>query len=460
MRLARLIGPELETLLREDPGEVRELLDEIHPEDLADVVNEFDDQRATDLLTELPPEYAAQVFERLEEDRQQVLAARMGLRSTVRIAQEMDADERADFFSILPPDFVTPLLEGLEKVDPEAAEDVEELVRWPETSAGGLMTTDFITLGPDIAIADAIEEVRRNAERAETLDVVYVTSEGDRLLGYLSLRNILLARPDDRVRDVMHTNLISVPPELDQEEVAREIAKYDLTTLPVVSQQNEILGVITADDILDVIHEEQNEDVHKMAAVQPIEEGYLEASITTYVRKRAPWLLILFASGFFTTTAMEAFDEVLRSITQLAYYVPLLIAAGGNSGSQSSTLIIRGLALGDIELGDWWRILLRELAQGLVLGLLLAALGVLRVAIAGDGFDIGLTIGLTIIAIVVTGCVVGGMMPIVLRRFGLDPATSSTPFIATLVDVLGIVVYLSLARWILMGAAATATSGP
>jgi magnesium transporter len=394
------------------------------------------------------------VFERLDETRQGLLAGLMGTDSTARIATEMRADDRADFFSILPPDFAAPLLESIEKVDPEAAEEVEQLTRWPEQTAGGLMTTDFVAIPPDLRIGDAIEEVRRLAREAETLEVVYAVGPGNRLLGLLTLRNLLLADPAELVLDVIQRNVISVPPELDQEEVARTLAKYDLHTLPVVDQNGVLLGVITADDVLDVVHEEQSEDVQKMGAVAPIGEGYFDASALTFIKKRAPWLMILFVSGFFTTTAMKAFDAVLASIAQLAFYVPLLIAAGGNSGSQSSTLVIRALAVGQIQTKDWWRVLLREVAQGLVLGAMLAVFGVARVLFAGDGTEFAIVIALTIMGIVLMGCVVGGMMPIILHRFGIDPATSSTPFIATLVDVLGIVIYLGLAQLLLLGASA------
>ena len=453
MRLARLIGPELEALLRESPAEVSELLDEIHPEDLADIVADFDDQRASELLKALPTEYAAEVFERLDQERQEKLSHVLGLDSTARIAAEMGADERTDFFSVMPPDVAAPLLESLVRVDPEAAEEVEELRRWPERTAGGLMTTDFIAIPPDLRIGDAIEELRQRAREAETLDSVYVVSAASKLLGHLRLRDILLADPAERAIDVMRGNVISVPPELDQEEVAKVLAKYDLHAMPVVSGGGELLGLITSDDILDVMTEEQGEDVQKMGAIGPIKDGYFDASFGEYIRKRAPWLAFLFVSGFFTTTAMRKFNSVLAAVAQLSFYVPLLIAAGGNSGSQSSTLVIRGLAVGDIDTHDWWRVLLRELGQGLVLGLMLAFFGVLRVLIAGDPSGMALLVAITLICNVVMGCVVGAMMPLFLHRIGVDPATSSTPFIATLVDVLGIVIYLGLAQILLLGAA-------
>jgi len=459
MRLARLIGPELAVLIRESPGEVRDLIDEIHPEDIADIVNDLDDEQASELLTQLPTEYAAQVFARLDEERQGLLTGLMGNNSTALIATEMNADERADFFSMLPPSVGEPLLEELEKVDPEAAEDVEELTRWPETSAGGLMTTDYISVSPSLRIAEATEELRRSAHEAETLEAIYVVDSANKLLGYLTLRNLLLSEPGEMVFDVMQSSVISVPPELDQEDVAKILAKYDLHTLPVVDHKGEMLGLITSDDILDVMVQEQGEDVQKMGAIAPLPEGYFDATIFVYIKKRAPWLLVLFVGGFFTTTAMHSFDRVLAAIAHLAFYVPLLISAGGNSGSQSSTLVIRGLAVGDITGRDWWRVLGRELVQGVVLGTLLALLGVLRVAIAGDGFVFALLIAFTILAIVIMGCVVGGMLPLILHRLGIDPATSSNPFIATLVDVFGIVIYLTLAQWLMADVLANALPG-
>lgn len=449
MRLARLIGPDLLTLVREAPDQLSELLDEIHPEDIADVIADFDDEPAAQLITLLPADYAAEVLARIPEDRQEQLASLMGAGSVARIATRMGADDRADFFSILPPSVGELAFEELERVDPQAAEDLEELQRWPEKTAGSLMTTDFVSVSPDASIDETIETIRKNANKAETLEAVYVLDSTNHLRGFIKLRDLLVSRPDERARDVMLENVISVLPELDQEEVAKVLAKYDLHTLPVVDQTGEMLGVITSDDILDVIHEEQAEDVQKMGAIAPLEEGYFDASIVTYIKKRAPWLLVLFVGGFFTTSALKAYDKVLESVAQLAFYVPLLVSAGGNSGSQSSTLVIRGLAVGDISSRDWWRVLFRETVQGFVLGALLAALGVLRVFMAGDGWELAIVIGPTILCIVMMGCIVGGMLPILLNRVGLDPATSSTPFIATLVDVFGIVIYLTLAQSLL-----------
>lgn len=462
MQLARLIGPELKALLEESPGELRDLLDEIHPQDIADILDDLDDDRAQELLNQLPTEYAAQVFERLDEHQQESLAELMGVESAAKIAVEMDVDDLADFVDDLPRDFSVPLLSRIEQLDPEAAEDVEELRQWPETSAGGLMTTEYIAVAPRLSIQQAIGEIRKNAEDAEVIDSIYVIDNKERVQGYLRIQDILLAQPEAPVEAVMRHNLISVPPATDQEDVAKTLAKYDLVTLPVVAEDGEILGVITSDDVMDVMTEEQSEDVHKLGAIEPLKEGYFDTSLFMFIRKRAPWLLVLFVGGFFTASAMEYYDSVLASIAQLSFYVPMLISAGGNSGSQSSTLIIRGLAVGDIGPGDWWRVLVRELIQGLVLGTLLAGCGVARVMFTPDIPEQGqfaTLVFITIVSIVIMGCVVGGMMPLLLNRLGLDPATSSTPFIATLVDVLGIVIYLGLAQ-VILSSLLPAAAGP
>ncbi|HEX2731975.1 MAG TPA: magnesium transporter [Polyangiaceae bacterium] len=441
-------GSELKTLLQEnpEPEEVRALVDDVHPEDVADFFDELERHQASELLMQFPTEYAAQVFERLHEDQQQELAETLGAESTAQLALEMDPDDRADFLSVIPPALSTTILREIEDQDPEVAEDVQDLQRWADTSAGGLMTTDYVEIQPEFSIQEAIDAVRTAAINAETIDTVFVTDTRGSLLGVLSLKRLLLAAPDERVSEVMRTHVISVLPELDQEEVARKLAKYDLNTMAVVGVSGKLLGVITADDILDVLTEEQTEDVQKMGALEPIQERYLDTGLNVFLRKRAPWLCVLFMGGFMTTQVLQSFQNELSSVTQLALYLPLLISAGGNSGSQSSTLIIRGLAMGELGAADWWRVFLRELVQGVILGCLLALFGLTRSWLAGDGLHFALLVASTIIGIVILGCVFGGMMPLFLHRLGIDPATSSTPFIASVVDVLGIVVYLSLAR--------------
>lgn len=441
--------PDLQALLEHDPAQVESVFEDVHPQDIADIVEDLQSTQAGILIEHLPLDYAAQVFERLDEETQQQLTETLGVEKTAELAMEMDPDDRADFFSLLPSALGEGILHRIEEEDPEAAQDVADLSRWLDTSAGGLMTTNFISVATDLTIREAIEQIREVADHVETIDTLYVVTGTEVLVGVLPLKSVLLADPSEMVIDVMYSHFKSVPPNLDQEEVARKLAKYDLTTLPVVNEHGELLGVITADDILDVLTEEQSEDVHKMGAMQPLQNGYLDTGFWPFLSKRAPWLLVLFLGGFLTTQTMQAFESELSMVTQLSFYLPLLVSAGGNSGSQSSTLIIRALATGDVTVGDWYKVFSKEALQGLTLGLMLALLGVGRALVAGDGLLFAALVGTTIVCIVLMGCVIGAMTPLLLHRLKLDPATSSTPFIASVVDVAGIVVYLTLARLLL-----------
>jgi magnesium transporter len=314
------------------------------------------------------------------------------------------------------------------------------------------MTTDFVAVSPRIRVAEAMDIVRARArERDEFVYTVYVIDE-NRLAGVVSLRDLLIADAYHQIVEVMRTNIISVPPTMDQEEVARRMAKYDLNVIPVVSDDGKILGVITIDDIIDVLVQEQTEDVQRIAGLEPLDVPYFQTSILTFIRKRAGWLIVLFIEEFFTQTALRHYDPIMEAVKGALLYVPLLISAGGNSGSQSSTLVIRGLALGEVKLKDWWRILIREASMGIVLGLIISVIAMGRVMMYPDqSFLFALTIGLTVLFIIFAGCTVGSMLPIVLKRLGIDPATSSTPFIASLVDTMGVVIYAHVAMVVMRG---------
>ena len=450
MRLASLLGPDIKQILKEDPDQIRELLDEIHPEDLADIVSELDADDAAELLSRIPAEDAAPIFERLEEHEQEDLVEQMPAESVAHIASEMAADDRADLFSALPEEVGEQLFEALQRVDPEAAQEVRDIEKWPETSAGHLMTTDFVAVSPRMRVAEALDIVRKRArERDEFVYTVYAL-EKDRLAGVASLRDLLIADPAQGIAEVMRTNVISVPPTMDQEEVARRMAKYDLNVIPVVADEGALLGVITIDDIIDVLVREQTEDVQKIGAVEPLDVPYFQTSFFTFIKKRAVWLIVLFVEEFFTQTALRYYDPVMEAVKGALLYVPLLISAGGNSGSQSSTLVIRGLALGEVKLSDWWRILIREFAMGIVLGGMIALIAMGRVLMYPDQtMKFAITVALTVLAIILAGCTVGAMLPIILKRLGIDPATSSTPFIASLVDTLGVVIYAHVAMLVM-----------
>ena len=447
MRLASLLSPDIKQILKEDPDQIRELLDEIHPEDLADLIGDLDPDEAGALLARLPAEDAAPIFERLDEHEQGELVEQMPPESIAEIASEMAADDRADLFNALPEAVGDQVFEALRKVDPEAAQEVRDIEKWPERSAGHLMTTDYVVVSPRMHVAEALDIVRKRArEREQFVYVVYVLDQG-KLAGVVSLRDLLVAEPAFGIAEVMRINIISVPPTMAQEDVARRMAKYDLNVMPVVADDGALLGVITIDDIIDVLVQEQTEDVQRIGAVEPLDVPYFQTSFLMFIRKRAGWLIILFVEEFFTQTALRLYDPIMEAVKGALLYVPLLISAGGNSGSQSSTLVIRGLALGEIKLRDWWRILMREAMMGVILGCLIAAIAMGRVLMYPDqSFLFALTVGITVLAIILAGCTVGSMLPIVMKRVGLDPATSSTPFIASLVDTLGVIIYAHVAQ--------------
>jgi magnesium transporter len=450
MRLSTLLIPDIAKLLEEDPDAVRQLLDDLHPEDAADIVGELPPDQAAALFARLTAPEAAPIFERLDRQEQEDVVEQMPPESVAGIAREMAADDRADLFGLLPDAVGDQLLAELQKVDPEAAQEVRDIERWPETSAGHLMTTDFVTASPSMQVSAVVDLVKSRArEHEEFVYVVYVVDDGRRLLGVISVRELWIADADRRVEEVMR-EAISVPPALDQEEVARRMAKYDLNAMPVVGDGGRLLGIITIDDVVDVLVAEQTEDVQKIGGVEPLDVPYFRTSFWSFIRKRGVWLVILFVEEFFTQTAMRHYDAVLDAIRQAAYYMPLMLSTGGNTGSQSSTLVIRGLAVGEIKLRDWWRIFLREAGQGVVLGTVLATIAFFRVLMYPDQhLDFALTVAITLIGIAITGCTVGAMVPLVMKRFGVDPATSSTPFIASFADVLGVVVFANVAKIIM-----------
>lgn len=448
MRVAVAIVPEVRELLRDDPSQLSELLEEIHDEDLADLLLLLDDQEAIGLLEQLGPEAAADVFERLDEQDQAKFVEALGPTRMAPIVSEMAADERVDLIEALDKPVGARILDT---IAPEAAAEVEELLKWPDDTAGGLMTTEYFAVPADLTVRDVIAQIRETGAEAEMIYYLYGIDEQGTLMGVASLRDLLLADVGEPFDDVMTTteHMLTVRPGIDQEEVARMIRKYDLTALPVTDATGRLLGVITVDDVMDVLTEEQTEDVQRLGGIEPIEMRYFQTPFWTFFSKRAPWLTVLFIGQFITEALLRRYDPIIQAVTQLTYYLPLLVSTGGNSGAQSATLIIRGIATGDITLRDWARVLLREVALGLVLGGLLAALGAGRVLFMGGGALMAATIGVTVLSIVLMGCTVGAVLPLVLRRAGLDPATSSTPFVATIVDVLGIITYFTIAQLML-----------
>lgn len=457
MRLSTLLGPDLDEVLGKDPEAVREALSEFHPEDIAELVADLDDERALAVLTALPAEIAAVVVERLPSDRQVTIVTELHLDKAVEVLSEMAPDDAADVvqgLSEVDAEAATEIFAEFARNEPEAAEEVRELVSYAPETAGGRMTTKYVSLLPETKVWEAIEKVREiGRERStEWLYYVYVCGYGDKLLGVISLRDLILADPGQMLADVMTEKVVRVGPLDDQEKVAGLIARYDLHAIPVVDAHEGMLGVVTVDDIVDVVIEEATEDAQLMGGVVPLEDSYFATGLVELAWKRGAWLVVLFLGQLLTATVLERNQRVLQTMVELVLFIPLIMSSGGNAGSQSSSLIIRALAIGEVGPADWLRVVGREVIIGLFLGVGLAALGFVRAMLtAGPNASVGLalTVSVSIVGVVTLASMVGSLLPLGIKRLGLDPAVSSTPFIASVTDVFGLVVYLFAARLIL-----------
>jgi magnesium transporter len=366
----------------------------------------------------------------------------------------MDPDDRVDLLQELDEDDAKALLSALERREPEAAEEVRELVHYEPETAGGLMTTEFASLPPDTKVWDALDAARRlgRDELAEMLYYIYVCQPNGELLGVVSLRDLILSDPGQSLSEIMTGNVFSVKTSDDQEKVAHEIARYDLAALPVVDDLGRMLGVVTVDDVVDVVIEEATEDAQMMGGVVPLEDSYFQTGWAEFVWKRGSWLVLLFVAQLLTATVIQENQDILAATVELVLFIPLIIASGGNAGSQSSTLVIRAMAVGELKPSDWTKVLGRELLIGLSLGVALGLIGFARGWFAGETvapLAMATAVGASILAIVTLSTMIGSLLPLLIRRAGLDPAVSSTPFIASVVDVLGLIVYFAVAQVIL-----------
>jgi magnesium transporter len=448
MRLSTLLAPDLAETMRTNPEHALALAEELHAVDLADLIQSLSDEQAVQLIGQLPVAQAAASFDVMDHGRRGQLVEKLDRALAARVADAMSADERADLFKALPDEIRGDLLARMPK---DASLDVRDLIRYPENSAGGLMTTDYVALDPLLTVERAIDQVRRTAEEKETIYEVYAVDPNGTLLGAVSLRDLVLARAGQPISSIMNADVISVPAEMDQEDVAHLFGHYDMLALPVVDAARKILGIVTVDDVVTVLKKEQAEDIQKLGAVAPTAESYFKTEFWMFVRKRAGWLIAIFLGEILTASVLEHYEAARRAFQAIEVFVPLIISSGGNTGSQASSLVIRGMALEEFGPGDAARILWRELRMGLVLGCILGFIGLLRAALVGHSGHGGMAaaVGLSLIACVTFGSVVGAGLPLLMKRLGLDPAVSSGPFIASLVDVLGIVIYLNIAIWIL-----------
>lgn len=457
--VAALLAPDILALLDDAPTAVAAETEELHAADLADVVELLPRDKVAALLAALPPQRAADVLEYLEEDlRSEVLEA-MTARQAAALVSEMTPDDRADTLEEIEEERAEEILAA---IPAEARRETERLLAYEPDTAGGLMTTEFVSVPASMTVEAALTSVRNIARsgRREAMYQIYVTDENGRLSGVLSLRELLAAPEGAKVGDVAWTEVVTVGAQADREEVSRAISNYDLVAVPVVDDNHRVLGVVTVDDVIDAIQEEQTEDAQKFGGMEALEEPYMTIGFWRMLRKRGGWLSALFLSEMLTASAMGHYNAELGKVLVLAMFIPLVMSSGGNSGSQATSLIIRAMALGEVQLRDWWRVALRELPTGIALGTLLCILGIIRILlwqhIGLYNYDphhdlIAVTVGVALIGIVTFGSLAGSMLPFVMKRLGFDPASASAPFVATLVDVTGLVIFFTVAQIILRG---------
>ncbi|OCW97224.1 magnesium transporter [Alishewanella sp. HH-ZS] len=424
---------------------VRDQLEDVHPADYAAALTEFPPQDLWTLLTALPRAEQAEVFGYLPAEQQVKLAISVSRRKLSPIIRQMSSDERADLFNRLTDEQRDTLLPALAQAE---REDLLRLTSYEEGTAGAIMTSDYAILPPDLTVREAIEVLRREAPDKETIYSAYVVDKARKLIGVVSLRDLILAPVSMRVDDLMNHDPIWASVEMPQEEVAALIAKYDLLALPIVNELEQMVGIVTYDDAMDVAEEEATEDFHKTATIGKLESSVKEAGIGLLYRKRVFWLVVLVFGNIFSGAGIAFYEETISSYLALLFFLPLLIASSGNAGAQSGTLMVRALATGDIKLRDWGYLLGKECLVAGLLGLTMSA------AVVGLGFwrggaDIAIVVALTMMLVVVVGSLIGMSLPFLLSRFNLDPATASGPLITSIADVAGVVLYFSIATWYL-----------
>ncbi|MFN4893478.1 MAG: magnesium transporter [Bacteroidota bacterium] len=438
-----------------DPLLLRDYLDDQNISDIAACLDE-ETELATEIIAAMSMHRAVSVFKILDLSLQKQVIRELPANLTANLLNELPADDRTDFLEELPSNVVRELIKLLE---PEERKITLSLLGYPENSIGRLMTPDYVYVYPHNTIEEVFATIRKYGKDSETINVIYVINEKGELIDDIRIRDIILNAPEKRISELIDGRFIALTPEEDQETASEIFKMNNRVALPVISRSNKLLGIVTIDDILWVAQEEFTEDMQKMGGTEALDEPYLDVPLLKLYRKRIVWLLILFIGETMTIAAMSGFQQTLEHVLVLSTFIPLIISSGGNSGSQAATLIIQAMALGEITVKDWWSIARREIISGLIMGVTLGMIGYLIVFGGHEFFDlfgehfrrVGMAIGVSLVGVVLWGTLMGSMLPLLLKRLGADPATSSTPFIATLVDVTGLLIYFGTAYWLLKG---------
>lgn len=458
--LDRLLKPEIEELIQQrELGTLREVISDWYPAEIAGFIEALPQEEDVVVFRLLSRDLAADTFEHLSLQKQEELVNSLAKdhKLLADLMNDLSPDDRTAFFEELPGTVTQQLLRLL---TPEEHKVAVTLLGYPEESVGRLMTPDYVAVRPEWHVSQALQHIRQFGRDSETLNVIYVVDERNHLLDDLRIREILLVAPETKISDLKNERYIALKATDDRETAVQIFQTYSRFALPVTDTAGILVGIVTIDDVLAVAQEEATEDIQKIGGVEPLDQPYFDTPFTALVKKRALWLIVLFLGEMITASAMGYFEEEIARVVVLALFIPLIISSGGNSGSQAATLIIRALALGEFTLRDWWRVMRREIMSGLTLGSVLGIIGILRVAtwqwlfnLYGEHwFLLALTVGISLMSVVLLGILAGSMLPFLLKKLGADPAVSSAPFIATFVDVTGLVIYFTVAALLLSGA--------
>jgi len=448
------LAQRLRESLQESDGLIPALVQEFPPQDVAEALSLLDEPTQQALvLVQMPEEQAAEVLDYLEPVLVEEIFEHIPLDKAARLLQALPADDAAQILEELEQSKAEALLQ---QMAPPEARDVRELLEYPPNTAGRLMVRQYVRVRPEWTIEQAIDYLRQIGPDIETIYYLYAVDTRQRLVGVCSLRELVLADPSKRIEQIMETDLVVVKPETDQEEVANLLSKYDLLAIPVVDELGRMLGIVTIDDVVDILVSESTEDVLKLGAVEVTEEPYMSQSPWDLARKRVRWLILLFIAERLTGTVLRAYDEEIQKVSALAWFIPLLIGTGGNAGSQTTTTVTRALALGEVRLHQLLKVVLREMATGLMLGLLIGLIGVVNAFIWTQKefhlrLELALTVGLSQMVIIAMATTVGAALPLIAKRLNIDPAVMSAPFITTLIDAAGLLIYFLIAKAILFG---------
>jgi len=435
-------------------ADLREMLVLLEPADIAVILDELPLDRIPLLYRLLPKELAAEVFVEMEPEQQELLIKTFSDNELREVLEELYVDDTVDIIEEMPATVVKRILRN---TDPDTRKKVNEILKYPEDSAGSIMTTEFVDLKRDMTVEDAFKRIRRTGVDKETINVCYVTDARRHLLGTVSIRTLLLAEEDDVIEDIMETNIIFANTMDDKEDVASDLSKYDFLAMPVVDKESRLVGIVTIDDAIDVMEEEATEDIELMAAITPTDKPYLRTGVFETVKSRIPWLLLLMLSATFTGIVISSFESSLAACSVLIGFIPMLMGTGGNCGNQSSVAVIRGLSLDEIVFSDIFEVFWKECRVSLVCGVLLSAANFVKLLLVDRWLmgnievdvQVALVICLTLLCTVFCAKVVGCLLPLLAEKVGLDPAVMAAPFITTIVDVLSLVIYFRFATWML-----------